>query len=355
MVVWLIASAAFAFYVANFGSYNKTYGSLGGVIVFLVWLWITNVAILLGAELNAESERSRELKEGVRAPSGRSSSSTEPIPPTTSGLAPPSPGYRHEKGQLMAMADEPMAPLVDEAASGARPESTVNGDKPAGDLVKDLSSRFRRWYVRSFSWHGSRCRRRASARAWAQVAFGGAGVMALYGGAALLAAIVLLIATSLEPWIAALIVAAALFLIAGVLALSGKKQVEQVTPPPPSRDREHEARCRRSEGEGEARMTPDAANPQQQPAEGPEALKDEIRQTRDDLGDTVEALAQKADVKAQAKQRIDEGKEQLRDYRQQAQAQAAQATEQAKQRPEAVIAGVGGLIALLLLLRIIRR
>ena len=65
IVVWLIASAAFAFYVANFGSYNKTYGALGGVVVFLVWLWITNVAILLGAELNAELERQRELESGV--------------------------------------------------------------------------------------------------------------------------------------------------------------------------------------------------------------------------------------------------------------------------------------------------
>jgi membrane protein len=65
IVVWLLASAGFAFYVANFGSYNKTYGALGGIIVFLVWLWITNVAILLGAELNAERERSRQLGEGV--------------------------------------------------------------------------------------------------------------------------------------------------------------------------------------------------------------------------------------------------------------------------------------------------
>jgi membrane protein len=65
VVVWLIASAGFAFYVANFGSYSKVYGALGGVVVFLVWLWITNVAILLGAELNAEHERSRELKEGL--------------------------------------------------------------------------------------------------------------------------------------------------------------------------------------------------------------------------------------------------------------------------------------------------
>jgi membrane protein len=65
VVVWLLASAAFAFYVANFGSYNKTYGTLGGIICFLVWLWITNLAILLGAELNAERERSRQLEAGT--------------------------------------------------------------------------------------------------------------------------------------------------------------------------------------------------------------------------------------------------------------------------------------------------
>ncbi|MGH2978514.1 MAG: YihY/virulence factor BrkB family protein [Solirubrobacterales bacterium] len=65
VVLWILASAAFALYVANFGSYNKTYGSLGGVIVFLVWLWISNVAVLLGAELDAEVERGRELEAGV--------------------------------------------------------------------------------------------------------------------------------------------------------------------------------------------------------------------------------------------------------------------------------------------------
>jgi len=50
--------------VANFGSYNKTYGALGGVIIFLVWLWITNVVILLGAEFNAEIERGRQIQAG---------------------------------------------------------------------------------------------------------------------------------------------------------------------------------------------------------------------------------------------------------------------------------------------------
>ncbi|HEV7774218.1 MAG TPA: YihY/virulence factor BrkB family protein [Conexibacter sp.] len=65
VVVWLIASAAFAFYVANFGSYDKTYGTLGGIVAVLVWFWITNTALLLGMELNAERERSRELEAGV--------------------------------------------------------------------------------------------------------------------------------------------------------------------------------------------------------------------------------------------------------------------------------------------------
>jgi membrane protein len=64
VVLWVIASAAFAFYVANFGSYNKTYGALAGVIIFLVWLWISNIAVLLGAELNAELERGRRIEAG---------------------------------------------------------------------------------------------------------------------------------------------------------------------------------------------------------------------------------------------------------------------------------------------------
>src|SRR3954453_3385654 len=65
VVGWVIASLAFAFYVGNFGSYNKTYGALAGPIIFLVWLWISNVMILLGAELNAELGRSRAIEGGL--------------------------------------------------------------------------------------------------------------------------------------------------------------------------------------------------------------------------------------------------------------------------------------------------
>jgi membrane protein len=65
VLVWILASVAFALYVSMFGSYNKTYGALGGVVVALMWLWITNIALLFGMELNSERERSRELKAGV--------------------------------------------------------------------------------------------------------------------------------------------------------------------------------------------------------------------------------------------------------------------------------------------------
>lgn len=67
IVVWLIASLLFGLYVANFGNYNRTYGTLAGAIVFLLWLWITNLALLFGAEVDAELERSRQLQAGLPA------------------------------------------------------------------------------------------------------------------------------------------------------------------------------------------------------------------------------------------------------------------------------------------------
>jgi len=67
LLTWVVASIAFALYVSNFGSYNKTYGTLAGFILFLLWLWITNLALLFGAEVDAEVERGRQLQAGMAA------------------------------------------------------------------------------------------------------------------------------------------------------------------------------------------------------------------------------------------------------------------------------------------------
>jgi membrane protein len=64
VLIWVVVSGLFALYVSNFGSYNKTYGAVAGVIIFLVWLWLSNIAILLGAEFDAELERSRAIEAG---------------------------------------------------------------------------------------------------------------------------------------------------------------------------------------------------------------------------------------------------------------------------------------------------
>ena len=67
IITWVVASALFGLYVSQFSNYNKTYGSLAGVIIFLLWLWITNLALLFGAELDAEMERGRQLQAGIPA------------------------------------------------------------------------------------------------------------------------------------------------------------------------------------------------------------------------------------------------------------------------------------------------
>jgi membrane protein len=125
--VWIAASLAFAFYVANFGSYNKTYGALGGVITFLVWLWVSNIAVLLGAEFNAELERGRQIEAGMR-PKDR-----EPFlpprdtkkmddPPDMSGVPDPT-----ERGR-----EEDDAPEAAGGGDGAGERAGGGGDAPPG-------------------------------------------------------------------------------------------------------------------------------------------------------------------------------------------------------------------------------
>src|SRR5918992_1405510 len=134
VVVWIVASIAFAFYVANFGSYDKTYGTLGGFISFLVWLWVTNIAVLLGAEFNAELERGRQIEAGMK-PKDR-----EPFlpprdtrkmddPPDTEGIPDPTKRGGKEENDV---SDEPKA-AKDEGGQKDEGGRFARGDKDKHD------------------------------------------------------------------------------------------------------------------------------------------------------------------------------------------------------------------------------
>jgi membrane protein len=103
VVIWLIASAGFSVYVATFASYNKTWGSLAAVIVVMTWLWLSSVALLLGAEINSEAERSRELRSGLPAQDDLVVATATGKPPETASPPPPA-APAHERGALRAPA-----------------------------------------------------------------------------------------------------------------------------------------------------------------------------------------------------------------------------------------------------------
>ena len=122
IIVWILASVGFGFYVSNFGKYNATYGSLAGIIVFLLWLWLTNLALLFGAEVDAEVERSRQLQAGIEA------EETLQLPPRDT--------RNSEKSaeKLQERIDEGREIRLDARASGAsghRAAAAGTDDKPA--------------------------------------------------------------------------------------------------------------------------------------------------------------------------------------------------------------------------------
>lgn len=127
VVIWLVASAGFALYVANFGSYNKTYGTLAGVIIFLVWLWITNLAILLGLEFDAELARQRAI-------SGGHPSREEPyVAPRDTRKWPDSGVRQPEGGPEPGPKDQgPPADRGEEGGPGPREAGPGHGAREAG-------------------------------------------------------------------------------------------------------------------------------------------------------------------------------------------------------------------------------
>lgn len=133
ITVWIIATLGFGFYVSNFGNYERTYGSLAGVIVFLLWLWLTNTVLLFGAEVDAEVERARQLQAGIAA------EETLQLPPRdtrNSEKAAEKLEDRIEEGRRIRMAARA------EGASGHRARAAGSADRPSdGRPVEDEEHR----------------------------------------------------------------------------------------------------------------------------------------------------------------------------------------------------------------------
>jgi membrane protein len=104
VAVWLAASAGFSLYVATFQAYNKAWGSLAAVIVLMTWLWLSGVALLFGAEINSEAERSRELRAGLPAEDDLVAATATGKPPATEQPRPPAPAEPHGARHLRAPA-----------------------------------------------------------------------------------------------------------------------------------------------------------------------------------------------------------------------------------------------------------
>ncbi|HET8657501.1 MAG TPA: YihY/virulence factor BrkB family protein [Micromonosporaceae bacterium] len=120
LLAWVVMSAGFGFYVANFGSYDVTYGSLGAVIIFLVWMYLGNCAVMLGVEINAEVERGRQLQVGQ--------------PVETGPVLPP---RRPADEQAALSPDASEADRQRAAAAAADPDGGREGPEPSGPAAKD--------------------------------------------------------------------------------------------------------------------------------------------------------------------------------------------------------------------------
>ena len=154
LLVWVIASAAFAFYAANFSNYNATYGSIGGVIVFLLWVWLTNLALLFGAELDAELERGRELQAGIAA------EETIQLPPRDTKVSDKA-AHAHEKDIQIGRRLRRSVPQPEVSASSSkRGRAPVESKKPV-----DAKTRKAQQKKMKRASHGLQLRAVAQARA----------------------------------------------------------------------------------------------------------------------------------------------------------------------------------------------
>ena len=243
IVVWILATVAFGFYVANFSSYNQTYGSLAGAIIFLLWLWLTNLALLFGAELDSELERGRQLQAGLVAEERLQ------LPPRDTRVSDKNDekdAEAVEQGRLLREQHNPESvsnegskrkdtsrDMEERSTQAVSTERSPVADMSTVQLVERLTDQVST-LVRTEIRSGISEVKSKGTRVGIGVGVSGFGAILMFLGlATLIATAVLGLATVLSPWLAALIVAVVVLIIGGALAAIGAKRAQKALPPVP--------------------------------------------------------------------------------------------------------------------------
>jgi len=226
-LLWVLGSVGFSLYVNFFGNYNKTYGAVAGVVVLMLWLYLTSYIVLLGAEINAESERQTRSDTtrgpaqpmGFRGADAADTVAGEPTGPPTVDSA--DNGYRSG------------VTSVSPGTAGSPPDRTDVQSASTSELVNRLSTQISDLVRGELALARSELQAKGKRLGVGAGLAGGAGFVAVGGLLALLAAAIAALALVLPVWASALIVGVVLLIIAAVLGLLGRKQIQQATPPLP--------------------------------------------------------------------------------------------------------------------------
>ena len=245
-LVWLLVSVGFSLYVTLFASYAKTYGALAGIVVLLMWLWLTSYAVLFGAEINAEAEQQtiKDSTVGAAQPLGRRGAvAADSRPPTDSDAG--------DDAGAEAAADNPSATGLamtsdtdDRNVPATRPtaaptpirteSTTTPPDDSIAALITQVTEESSRLVRTELKLAQVEMTAKAKTAGVGIGAFGVAGVLALFGVGCLIVTAIFALALVLPTWAAALIVGVVVLAVAGVAALIGKKKVGEAAPAMPT-------------------------------------------------------------------------------------------------------------------------
>ena len=241
-LLWLVVSVGFSLYVTLFASYAKTYGALAGIVVLLMWLWLTSYAVLFGAEINAEAEQQtiKDSTVGPAKPLGeRGAVAADSRPPTdvdsdTGDDAADHATADNPAARGLAMTSDTEGRDVPATRPSAATPATTPPDDSIAALISQVTEESSRLVRTELKLAQVEMTAKAKTAGVGIGAFGVASILALFGIGCLIVTAIFALALVLPTWAAALIVGVLVLAVAGVAALIGKKKVGEATPPMPT-------------------------------------------------------------------------------------------------------------------------